>query len=215
MNEAMPGAEQDILERATKGDPDAFADIVNKHRGMVFSLAYNFIHDRGVAEELAQEVFLSLYRNLPSIKSPVHLVFWLRKVAGHRCLDQARRQKLRPQVALDQIPEPAIEMIVGDVAMSATLKRLIADLPEKARLVLVLRYQEDLEPLEIARTLNMPVNTVKSHLRRSLLALREKLESPAEKQYEQSRRTTKDRLEAGRAISGFYRPSTRTSASEI
>jgi RNA polymerase sigma-70 factor, ECF subfamily len=215
MNEAIAGTEQDILERATKGDPDAFADIVNKHRGMVFSLAYNFIHDRGVAEELAQEVFLSLYRNLPSIKSPVHLVFWLRKVAGHRCLDQARRQKLRPQVALDQIPEPAIEMIVPDVAMSATLRRLIADLPEKARLVLVLRYQEDLEPLEIARTLNMPVNTVKSHLRRSLIALREKLECPAEKQYEQSRRTTKDRIEPGRAISGLYRPSTRTSASEI
>jgi RNA polymerase sigma-70 factor (ECF subfamily) len=59
--------------------------------------------------------------------------------------------------------------------MALTLQRLVAALPDKPRLVVTLRYQEDLEPAEIARVLDMPVNTVKSHLRRSLTLLREKV----------------------------------------
>jgi len=59
--------------------------------------------------------------------------------------------------------------------LSDTLSRMVDTLPEKARMVVILRYQEDLEPAEIARALGMPINTVKSHLRRSLALLRDKL----------------------------------------
>ena len=59
--------------------------------------------------------------------------------------------------------------------LSETLRRLVETLPEKARMVVILRYQEDLEPAEISKMLDMPVNTVKSHLRRSLALLRDKL----------------------------------------
>jgi RNA polymerase sigma-70 factor (ECF subfamily) len=59
--------------------------------------------------------------------------------------------------------------------LAETLRRVVDTLPEKPRLVVLLRYQEDLEPAEIAEVLEMPVNTVKSHLRRSLALLREKL----------------------------------------
>jgi len=203
------------LERAQCGDVDAFAYLVNLHRAMVYSLSYNFIRDSAIAEEVAQEVFLSLYRNLDSLQSPAHVVFWLRRVTAHRCLDLARKQKLRPQVPLDQIPEPSVEMNIPDTAMSANLRKLVAELPEKQRLVLVLRYQEDLEPLEIARTLEMPVNTVKSHLRRGLMGLRQKLQCPSEKHYEQPGRTTKDRAKASAALSGFYGARTRTNPGEI
>ena len=67
---------------------------------MVFSIAYHFLRDRWLAEELAQEVFLHLYKNLRAIQSSSHLVYWLRKVTSHRCIDQARRQKLRPRLSL-------------------------------------------------------------------------------------------------------------------
>jgi RNA polymerase sigma-70 factor (ECF subfamily) len=60
--------------------------------------------------------------------------------------------------------------------LQETLRRLVASLPEAPRMVMVLRYQEDLDPLEIAETLSMPLGTVKSHLQRSLALLREKLE---------------------------------------
>ncbi|HUK89533.1 MAG TPA: RNA polymerase sigma factor [Blastocatellia bacterium] len=219
MNLTNTVSEQDVLDQAAGGDPIAFEHIVKKHQSMVFSLAYHFLHDRGVAEELAQEVFLSLYKNLASIKTAAHLVCWLRKVTGHRCLDQVRRQKLRPYISLDQAPEPAVEASFPDSMMTAALEQVIGELPEKQRAVLILRYQEDLDPLEIARTLDMPVNTVKSHLRRSLIALREKLAITAEKQNEQpgrtTRQTTKGGLEAGRAVSGLYCASAGAGAGEF
>jgi RNA polymerase sigma-70 factor (ECF subfamily) len=163
------------LARSALGDQLAFAEIVRQHQGMVFSLACHFLRDRWLAEELAQEVFLNLHQNLSAIKSPAHLTFWLRKVTSHRCIDQARRQKVRPQVSLDDVPEPVADTSEGDFMLSDMLRRVVDTLPEKARMVVVLRYQEDLEPAEIARVLDMPVNTVKSHLRRSLALLRDKL----------------------------------------
>jgi RNA polymerase sigma-70 factor (ECF subfamily) len=97
---------EETLARATAGDESAFAEIVREHQAMVFSLARHFLRDRSLAEELAQEVFLDLYRHLAAIKSPAHLKLWLRKVTSHRCIDQTRRQQARPQVSLDELPEP-------------------------------------------------------------------------------------------------------------
>jgi RNA polymerase sigma-70 factor (ECF subfamily) len=166
---------EQALARSASGDQLAFAEIVRQHQGMVFSLACHFLRDRWLAEELAQEVFLNLHQNLSAIKSPAHLTFWLRKVTSHRCIDQARRQKVRPQVSLDDVPEPVADAGENDFMLSEMLRRVVDTLPEKARMVVVLRYQEDLEPAEIAKVLDMPVNTVKSHLRRSLSLLRDKL----------------------------------------
>lgn len=166
---------EEALAKAAGGDHLAFARIVREHQGMVFSLAYHFLRDRALAEELSQEVFLHLHQNLSSIKSPAHLTFWLRKVTGHRCIDQSRRQKVRPQISLEDVPEPVAAISTSDPMLSEKLKRMVDSLPEKARMVVVLRYTEDMEPSEIARALDMPLNTVKSHLRRSLAMLREKL----------------------------------------
>jgi RNA polymerase sigma-70 factor (ECF subfamily) len=166
---------EEALRKAAGGDHLAFAEIVREHQAMVFSLACHFLRDRSLAEELAQEVFLHLHQSLASIKSSAHLLFWLRKVTSHRCIDQARRARVRPQVSLDDVPEPVASKDHADPMLAETLRRVVDTLPEKPRLVVLLRYQEDLEPAEIAEVLDMPVNTVKSHLRRSLALLREKL----------------------------------------
>jgi len=142
---------------------------------MVFGLAYHFLHDRGVAEELAQEVFLELHRHFGTIESPRHLVFWLRKVTSRRCIDHTRRRAFWPKFRLDEVPEPASPALQADPMLSRALARLVASLPEKAKLVVILRYQEDLDPADISQVLDMPVATVKSHLQRSLAMLRDKL----------------------------------------
>jgi RNA polymerase sigma-70 factor, ECF subfamily len=152
-----------------------FDILVREHQAMVFSLAYYFLHDRALAEEVAQEVFLSLHRNLAAVESPEHARFWLRQAAARRAIDETRRRKRRPQVALEEVPEPAAGIAGRDPMLGAMLRRLIAALPEDARMVMVLRYQEDLDPSEIAEILAMPLATVKSHLHRSLGVLREKL----------------------------------------
>ena len=151
-----------------------FEDIVRRHQSMVYSIALHFLADRSAAEDLAQDVFLQLYANLPTLKSDDHITFWLRKVTSHRCIDYKRRPRL-PQVSLDDAPEPAAPSPVADPFLSRKLRQLIASLPENPRIVMVLRYQEEMMPEEIADVLAMPVATVKSHLQRSLLLLREKM----------------------------------------
>ena len=162
------------LARAKDGDHDAFAVLVEEHESMVFGLAYHFFHDRSRAEEIAQDVFLQLFRSLESLESPSHVVFWLRQVTTRRCIDQVRRAKLRA-VPLEDAPELVASPRSADPLLDRRLRELVAGLPEKQRVIVTLRYQEDLDPSEICRIVNLPVNTVKSHLHRALQALRRKL----------------------------------------
>jgi RNA polymerase sigma-70 factor (ECF subfamily) len=156
--------------------PDVrFTAMVREHQAMVYSIAYHCLQDRAAAEETAQDVFLELYRRSGELDSPEHVKYWLRKVTANRCIDQARRRRLRPRISLDEIPEPVAATGGGDPLLRQTLQRLVAGLPEKWRMMVVLRYQEDLEPAEIAQLMDVPVGTVKSQLHRALAILREKL----------------------------------------
>jgi RNA polymerase sigma-70 factor (ECF subfamily) len=152
-----------------------FASLVRQHQAMVFSIAWHMLRDRAVAEELAQDVFLSLHQHLAELESPEHVQFWLRRVTSNRALDEARRRQRRPMVSLENAPEPVAVTSAGDPLLGTALKKLVAALPEKSRAIVVLRYQEDLDPAEIARVLGIPVGTVKSQLQRALALLREKL----------------------------------------
>ena len=149
---------------------------------MVFSIALRILNDRFLAEEAAQDVFLELHaqlgnRDAPEFASPDHIAHWLRRVTVHRSIDRIRRRNRRPELAMDSedLPEPAIEASPGDPLLSRQLRQLVASLPPTQRAVIALRYQEDRTPEEIAELLTMPVATVKSHLRRTLRLLREKL----------------------------------------
>jgi RNA polymerase sigma-70 factor (ECF subfamily) len=159
------------------GDVDAFAALVKQHQSMVFSIACAALRDRSAAEEVAQDVFLELHRVLPVLDSPAHVVNWLRRATVHRSIDRQRRQRtwLRFLWPLEQSPEPAAPPAQGDVLLTGALRQLIASLPAKPRLVMILRYQEDMEATEIAEVLNIPLGTVKSHVQRSLKLLRDKL----------------------------------------
>ncbi len=163
------------LAKAARGDAAAFREIVREHQSMVFSLAYHFFRDRGLAEDLAQEVFLQLHQNLASIRSPAHLTYWLRRVTYHRCIDMARRERGQAALSLEEVPEPFSAPSEADPLLAGKLRQLVAALPEKRRMVVVLRYQEDLELHEIAEIMEMPINSVKSTLQRSVAVLRAKL----------------------------------------
>lgn len=173
------GRIETALRQAVQGESRAFAEIVREYQGMVFSIGWHFLGDRALAEDMAQEVFWELYQRLREIQSTAHLTHWLRRVAVHRCIDQGRRKKSRREVALDDTEAVAFESGTGDAPadsfLLARLRETVAGLPEKQRMVVVLRYQEELGPAEIAELLAMPVNTVKSTLHRALEELRGKL----------------------------------------
>ena len=166
---------QQGIQRAAVDVPGAFEAAVREHQGMVYSVAYHFLQDRATAEELAQEVFLELYRHWDEIQSREHRIFWLRKVASRRCIDYVRRRKLRAHVSLDDAPEPFTFMPATDPLLKRYIEGLLSKLQEVPRLIVILRFQEGLAPSEIAELLDMPVATVKSHLQRSLAVLRRRL----------------------------------------
>ncbi|HSM85856.1 MAG TPA: RNA polymerase sigma factor [Candidatus Limnocylindrales bacterium] len=166
---------QSALARCAAGDRPAFAEIVQEYQALVFSIALHYSQDRSLAEDLAQEVFLELYQNISAIQSADHMTYWLRRVTVNRCIDHGRRKKHRRESALEDSPEPATAETNSDPLLLDRLRQSLSALPERQRMMVVLRYQEGLGPGEIAELLEMPVNTVKSTLHRTLDDLRKKL----------------------------------------
>ncbi len=154
---------------------DAFAEAVETHKAMVYSIGWHFLRDRQAAEEMAQEVFLQLHQNWGAIQSPEHLLFWLRRTATHRAIDAGRKRKAKAEVMLEEADEPTMLERVHDTLLSSYLSRMVGTLPEKQRSAILLRYQEDMEVEEIARVLEMKASTVKTHIARGLEFLRGKV----------------------------------------
>jgi len=160
------------LQAAQRGEQAAFARLVRAHQARVFSVALRLTGRREDAEELAQDAFVQLHAALSQIHSTAHLLHWLLRAITHRSIDRLRAHARAPRlVQIDATEHPAEEAAV-DPLWSRRLRALLAELPAAPRAVVLLRFQEDLEPSEIAAVLDMPLNTVKSHLRRSLEWLR-------------------------------------------
>ncbi|MET0280614.1 MAG: RNA polymerase sigma factor [Steroidobacteraceae bacterium] len=168
------------LSRAQAGDAAAFRQLVRAHQARVYSIALRFTGRGADAEELAQDVFVQLHGALAQMADHAHLKHWLLRTVAHRSIDRLRQQSRRPKlVPIESLRDagdvPGLE-VQGDPLADSRLRRLLLDLAPDARAVLLLRFQEDLDPADIAGVLDMPVNTVKSHLRRSLEWLRTQMD---------------------------------------
>ena len=154
-----------------------FRGLIEQHQRMVFSIALRVTGEYGVAEEVAQDVFLELYRGADKLESPDHTKFWLRRVTVNKATDSLRRKSRRPEAVAEEwmeekfVPDGAAKL---DPGIEARLEDLLRTLPEPMRIAVVLRHQEEMLPDEIAALLGQPVATVKSHLQRGLQLLRRK-----------------------------------------
>lgn len=159
---------------AQKWQPD-FEQLVDEHQSMVFSLAWRMTGDRGLAEEVAQDVFLELDKHMDRIESPEHALNWLRRVAVSRSADALRRRRVRGVDLWVEIEDKhAASAEERQSPLGTRLEHLLSTLPEAQRAALVLRYQEDMTPEEIAVAIESPLGTVKSNLNRGLKLLRAK-----------------------------------------
>lgn len=158
----------------THGD---FRRLIETHQRMVYSIALRIAGDSGLAEEIAQDVFLELFRAGDRLESSDHLRFWLRRVAVHRSTDALRRRSHHPEAHAELLdPEDYVECSrpESDIGLIARIEELLHTLPEPLRVVIVLRYQEEMTPADIALLLDQPLATVKSNLQRGLNLLRRK-----------------------------------------
>src|ERR1700742_4929640 len=127
-----------------------FRGVVERHQRLVFSLALRVTGEYGTAEEVAQDVFLELFRSADRLSSDDHVRFWLRKVTVHRATDALRRQAHRPESHAEEWMDEAAADVddgpgVGTI-LEARLEELLGSLPEQMRVAVVLRYQEDMLP---------------------------------------------------------------------
>lgn len=156
---------------------DEFRRLIETHQRMVFSLALRLTGDPATAEEVAQDVFLELYRSGERLASEDHIRFWLRRTARHRAIDAIRRRANRPEAAAEEWMEEQYPAAGGSglgAGTEARLESLLRTLPEGLRAAIVLRYQEEMLPDEIAEVLGQSLASVKSQLHRGLTLLRRK-----------------------------------------
>ena len=158
--------------------PETFRGIVERHQGRVFSIAYRILGESGAAEEVAQDVFLELHRSLARLESEDHVTAWVRRVACHRATDALRRRAARgDSQAVEYEDGMELRPAARDfLPLMNRVEQLLLTLPPAQRVVMVMRYQEDLEPEDIAVELRMPLATVRSSLQRAVKMLRAKAE---------------------------------------
>ncbi|MCC6164470.1 MAG: sigma-70 family RNA polymerase sigma factor [Acidobacteria bacterium] len=171
---ARADRDQRLLDAARAGDLDAFEALVRRYQRTVYTLAWHGLRDQMAAEDVAQDVFLQLHTALPRIASGAHLGAWLRRTTSHRVIDALRARRV-PR-SLEDIAELQVDAAPSDPLADRLVHRALARLAPRARVVVMLRYMDDLAPTEIADALDMSLNTVKSHLRRGLLVLRARLQ---------------------------------------
>ena len=192
---AAPAAEPALVERCRQGDPQAFARLVAIHEGMVLNLAARLLGDREEAKDIAQDVFLQVYRTLPRFEGRSTVRTWIYRIVVNQCCNRQRWWRRRRRAAACPLEEitPADEAKMSAVSpaegpferldrrerarrMDTALRALSFD----HRAVLLLREVEGLSCEEIATTLALPIGTVKSRLARGRDGLRRALASRGE-----------------------------------
>jgi RNA polymerase sigma-70 factor (ECF subfamily) len=186
---AVPAREGELVALCRRGDPAAFARLVALHESMVFNLAARLLGDGEEARDVAQEVFLQVYRTLGRFEGRSSLKTWIYRIVVNQCHNRRRfwhRRGRDREEALDEgLPVPertgggAWQASPYEQAVESERARRVQDallgLRFEQRSVLVLREIEGLSCEEVAAALGIPVGTVKSRLSRAREALREKL----------------------------------------
>lgn len=174
--------EKALIERAQKGDQDAFAKLMDDHQRYVYNLALRVVKDENEALDLTQETFVRAWTALPNFKGQSQLRTWLYRIVTNLCYN--RLPNLRR--SLNDLGDDVMEDIPGTNFASPAhefesnetrrhLHQAMEDLDEKYRLLITLRYQYELSYQEIASTLNLPLGTVKTGIFRAKEQLRRTL----------------------------------------
>jgi RNA polymerase sigma-70 factor (ECF subfamily) len=190
----LPNLDPDaaLMLRVKQGDTTAFTELVEKYKQPVMNLAYRTVRDATEAEDLAQNVFVQVYKSAARYKSTAKFSTWLFTIARNLCLNEIRRRSRHPAESLDAThPEqedqplqqfedkktfsPPENLLQGELAQN--IDRALADLPENQRAAILLCRQDELSYEEIAEVLGCSVSATKSLIHRGRETLKERLKA--------------------------------------
>ncbi len=173
-------SDRDLILQARRGEAEAFGELVTRYQTSVFNVCYRILHERGEAEDLAQESFMRAYDRIHTFDIEREFGPWIRRVAANLCLNQLESQKVTVELDderdADQTQRPDAAAEVKE--RSEQIRQALASLPATYRLVVELRHYQEMSYDEIAAQLNIPLSDVKSHLFRARKLLAEKLHAP-------------------------------------
>ena len=178
-----------LIRRILSGNDEAFSVLVRKHQKSIHALAWRKVGDFHIAEEITQDTFLSVYKNLAQLKNPNQFAGWVYVIANRFCLKWLQKNKSAMQ-SLEDTPVEEIEKssythYASDQRQTEVaedrrelVKKLLSKLPESERTVVTLFYLGEMTAQEIGKSLGVSVNTIKSRLRRGRKRLQEQQIEP-------------------------------------
>jgi RNA polymerase sigma-70 factor (ECF subfamily) len=162
-----------LVERARRGDHDAFAELARAAVVRLDQTARLILRDPELARDAVQEGLIRAWRDLPKLRDPDRFDGWLYRLTVNSCIDQTRRRRRRPiEVELTVTHGPAVSDMSGALADRDQVDEVLRHLDERTRAVVVLHYFLGMPLTEVAATLGIPVGTVKSRLHRALSEMR-------------------------------------------
>ena len=172
--------QRDLVERARKGDHDAFATLAGATISRLDSAAWLILRDAEQAKDAVQNTLVRAWRDLPTLRDPDRFDAWLHRLLVRACIDEARRlRRHRVDIELTNIDISATAGMESAIADRDQIERGFVRLPPEMRAVLVLHHYLDLPLPEVAATLAIPLGTAKSRLHRALGLLRAALDADA------------------------------------
>ena len=179
--------DEQVVERALSGDPEAFGEIVRRWERRIFALAYGMLGREEDARDATQEAFLAAFRNLRGFRGDAKVSSWLHRIAVNQCITRQRRSKVRKEDALEDEAERRASQFATPRELSPAwvaegresceaVRRAVNSLPLDLRQVVVMKEFEELTFREISDALDVPLSTVKSRLYTALRQLEMRLQ---------------------------------------
>ncbi|TCZ69870.1 RNA polymerase sigma factor SigW [Paenibacillus albiflavus] len=185
-----------LAKLARNGDRRAFAELVELYKDKIYHLGYRMLGNRQEAEDIVQETFMRLYSNLHRYDENQKFSTWIFRIAANLCIDRLRKRKVTYSLdaevndgegndyyAMMSSDEdtPEKQVIVSETQRQ--IRKVIDNMPDKYKSIIVLRYLQDLSLQEISDVLDMPITTIKTRLHRGREYLRKKLEASGTRNY--------------------------------
>ena len=178
-----------LIQCSLAGDHEAFEHLVERYRALLVGYISRWCADDSLVLDILQQVLLQLYVSLPTLRTDRSLKAWIIQVAHHRCIDESRRERpilfsrlerasseedLPPFATLPD-PDPLPEELAEQHEVQQHIQQAIQSLPVKRRVIVWMRYADQLSFAEIGRRLNIPQATAKTHFARAKPLLRQLL----------------------------------------
>jgi len=185
-----PVSDNELINRALEGDQQAYQEILRRYRQPLYNLLYRMVRNKMDTEDLVQEAFIKAFSSLASFKQNYAFSTWLYKIAINNCIDFFRKKKLKTlsiDLPIDS-KDGEIKRELPDVSFrpdknilenekDQIIQEAIKNLPEKYRVPIILRHQEDRTYEEISEIMAIPLGTVKARIFRAREMLKRELKT--------------------------------------